>query len=178
MAWCMLAAGFCFLVPKENSAKVTLIVFFVYLFGAFYDPGKCYRLTAIANRRADSLQALDQSHLSTSQNRSLCPIAKSVLLSQSASTTQSAALSVSHSPLSWPRSRRQVHSVCMPASTYCHSWSSSSWYRRPSKEHLRTLMSSSVSRQLDMHRTRVRFGYRVGSSAISSCRRLRLWGGS
>jgi hypothetical protein len=87
-------------------------------------------------------------------------------------------LSVSHSPLSWPRSRRQVHSVCMPASTYCHSWSSSSWYRRPSREHLRTLMSSSVSRQLDMHHTRVRSGYRIGSSAISSCRRLRLWGGS
>lgn len=40
MAWCLLAAGFCFLMPKENSAKVPLIAFFVYLFGAFYGPGK------------------------------------------------------------------------------------------------------------------------------------------
>ena len=40
MAWCLLAAGFCFLMPKENTAKVPLIAFFVYLFGAFYGPGK------------------------------------------------------------------------------------------------------------------------------------------
>jgi MFS family permease len=40
MAWCLLAAGFCFLMPQENAAKVPLIAFFVYLFGAFYGPGK------------------------------------------------------------------------------------------------------------------------------------------
>lgn len=55
MAWCLLAAGFCFLMPKENSAKVPLIAFFVYLFGAFYGPGKFCRLTIIADCDADNL---------------------------------------------------------------------------------------------------------------------------
>lgn len=40
MAWCLLAAGFCFLMPESNSARVPLIAFFVYLFIAFYGPGK------------------------------------------------------------------------------------------------------------------------------------------
>ncbi|KAI7160226.1 MFS transporter [Hortaea werneckii] len=39
MAWCLLAAGFCFLMPEGNSARVPLIAFFVYLFIAFYGPG-------------------------------------------------------------------------------------------------------------------------------------------
>ncbi|KAI7258041.1 MFS transporter [Hortaea werneckii] len=39
MAWCLLAAGFCFLMPESNSARVPLIAFFVYLFIAFYGPG-------------------------------------------------------------------------------------------------------------------------------------------
>ena len=55
MAWCLLAAGFCFLMPKENSAKVPLIAFFVYLFGAFYGPGKFDRLITVANFHADDL---------------------------------------------------------------------------------------------------------------------------
>ncbi|CAM1503318.1 Fc.00g080940.m01.CDS01 [Cosmosporella sp. VM-42] len=39
MAWCLLAAGFCFLIDKENSARVPLIAFFIYLFTAMYGPG-------------------------------------------------------------------------------------------------------------------------------------------
>lgn len=55
MAWCLLAAGFCFLMPKENSAKVPLIAFFVYLFGAFYGPGKSCRPTMIAGSGPDNM---------------------------------------------------------------------------------------------------------------------------
>ena len=40
MAWCLLAAGLCFLLDTDNSARVPLIAFFVYLFSAFYGPGK------------------------------------------------------------------------------------------------------------------------------------------
>jgi MFS family permease len=40
MAWCLLAAGFCFYLPASNSAKVPLIAFFVYMFSAFYGPGE------------------------------------------------------------------------------------------------------------------------------------------
>ncbi|TFK44551.1 hypothetical protein BDQ12DRAFT_673197 [Crucibulum laeve] len=40
MAWTLLAAGFCFLIPTSNSARVPLIAFFVFLFGAFYSPGE------------------------------------------------------------------------------------------------------------------------------------------
>lgn len=39
MAWCLVAAGCCFLLPTESSARVPLIAFFVFLFGAFYGPG-------------------------------------------------------------------------------------------------------------------------------------------
>lgn len=39
MAWCLLAAGFCFYMPDASSAKVPLIAFFIYLFTAFYGPG-------------------------------------------------------------------------------------------------------------------------------------------
>ncbi|KAH7131316.1 hypothetical protein EDB81DRAFT_696698 [Dactylonectria macrodidyma] len=39
MAWCLFAAGFCFLMSTDSSARVPLIAFFVYLFGAFYGPG-------------------------------------------------------------------------------------------------------------------------------------------
>lgn len=39
MAWCLLAAGCCFLLPLDSSARVPLIAFFIYLFGAFYGPG-------------------------------------------------------------------------------------------------------------------------------------------
>ncbi|KAF8808916.1 sugar transporter [Phlegmacium glaucopus] len=40
MAWTLLAAGFCFLIPATNAAKIPLIVFFVFLFAAFYSPGE------------------------------------------------------------------------------------------------------------------------------------------
>jgi MFS family permease len=39
MAWCLLAAGCCFLMDKSNSARVPLIAFFIYLFTALYGPG-------------------------------------------------------------------------------------------------------------------------------------------
>ncbi|KAF3056960.1 putative polyol transporter 1 [Trichoderma lentiforme] len=39
MAWCLLAAGLCFLMSTENSARIPCIAFFVYLFTAFYGPG-------------------------------------------------------------------------------------------------------------------------------------------
>ena len=40
MAWCLLAAGLCFLMPEANNARVPLIAFFIYLFTALYGPGK------------------------------------------------------------------------------------------------------------------------------------------
>ncbi|EXA43175.1 hypothetical protein FOVG_08195 [Fusarium oxysporum f. sp. pisi HDV247] len=39
MAWCLLAAGFSFLIDKNSSARVPLIAFFIYLFTAMYGPG-------------------------------------------------------------------------------------------------------------------------------------------
>ncbi|KAJ9136827.1 Sugar porter (SP) family MFS transporter [Pleurostoma richardsiae] len=39
MAWCLLAAGLCFLLPTDSSARVPLIAFFIYLFTALYGPG-------------------------------------------------------------------------------------------------------------------------------------------
>jgi len=40
MFWTLLAAGMCYYIPRENSAHLGLIAFFVYLFGAFYSPGE------------------------------------------------------------------------------------------------------------------------------------------
>jgi sugar porter (SP) family MFS transporter len=40
MAWTLLAAGLCFLIPTDNSARVPLIAFFIFLFAAFYSPGE------------------------------------------------------------------------------------------------------------------------------------------
>lgn len=40
MFWTLLAAGFSYYIPKENTAHLGLIAFFVYLFGAFYSPGE------------------------------------------------------------------------------------------------------------------------------------------
>jgi MFS family permease len=40
MAWCLLAAGLCFLMPEGSSARIPLIAFFIYLFTAFYGPGR------------------------------------------------------------------------------------------------------------------------------------------
>lgn len=42
MAWCLLAAGFAFLMPSDNSARVPVIAFFIYLFTAFYGPGEYF----------------------------------------------------------------------------------------------------------------------------------------
>lgn len=39
MAICLLAAGLCFLLPTDSSARVPLIALFVYLFTALYGPG-------------------------------------------------------------------------------------------------------------------------------------------
>lgn len=39
MAWCLLAAGLCFLIPTESGARVPLIALFIYMFTAFYGPG-------------------------------------------------------------------------------------------------------------------------------------------
>ncbi|KAJ5672144.1 hypothetical protein N7507_001271 [Penicillium longicatenatum] len=39
MAWCLLAAGLCFLIPSDSSARVPLIALFIYLFTALYGPG-------------------------------------------------------------------------------------------------------------------------------------------
>ncbi|KAI9709037.1 MAG: hypothetical protein M1812_007793 [Candelaria pacifica] len=43
MAWTLLAAGFCFLIPKETGgghAQLGCVAFFVFLFAAFYSPGE------------------------------------------------------------------------------------------------------------------------------------------
>ncbi|KAL0568184.1 hypothetical protein V5O48_013806 [Marasmius crinis-equi] len=40
MAWSLLAAGFCFWIPVDNSARVPLIALFVFIFCAFYSPGE------------------------------------------------------------------------------------------------------------------------------------------
>ncbi|KAF6822488.1 sugar transporter [Colletotrichum plurivorum] len=39
MAWCLLAAGLCFMMDASSSARVPLIAFFIYLFTAMYGPG-------------------------------------------------------------------------------------------------------------------------------------------
>ncbi|PPJ59549.1 hypothetical protein CBER1_09800 [Cercospora berteroae] len=39
MAWCLLAAGLCFLLNDSNSARIPLIALFIYLFAAFYGVG-------------------------------------------------------------------------------------------------------------------------------------------
>ncbi|KAH6887015.1 membrane transporter D1 [Thelonectria olida] len=39
MAWCLLAAGLCFLINDGVGARVPLIAFFIYLFTAMYGPG-------------------------------------------------------------------------------------------------------------------------------------------
>nr|POE72261.1 putative polyol transporter 6 [Quercus suber] len=40
MAWCLLAAGFCFYIPEESRAHLGMITFFIFLFAAFYSPGE------------------------------------------------------------------------------------------------------------------------------------------
>lgn len=40
MAWTLLAAGFCFLIPETSPAHLGLVAFFVFLFAAFYSVGE------------------------------------------------------------------------------------------------------------------------------------------
>ncbi|KAJ7755722.1 hypothetical protein DFH07DRAFT_885765 [Mycena maculata] len=40
MAWTLLAAGLCFLIPSSNPAQVPLTALFIFLFAAFYSPGE------------------------------------------------------------------------------------------------------------------------------------------
>ncbi|KAG6811257.1 hypothetical protein H0H92_008300 [Tricholoma furcatifolium] len=40
MAWTLLAAGFCFFISTDNSARIPLIALFVFIFAAFYSPGE------------------------------------------------------------------------------------------------------------------------------------------
>ncbi|KAJ7128898.1 hypothetical protein C8R43DRAFT_1090095 [Mycena crocata] len=40
MAWTLLTAGLCFLIPESNDARVPLIALFIFIFAAFYSPGE------------------------------------------------------------------------------------------------------------------------------------------
>ncbi|KAJ5099794.1 hypothetical protein N7532_006795 [Penicillium argentinense] len=40
MCWTLLAAGFCFWIPKSSNAHLGMIAFFIYIFDAFYSPGE------------------------------------------------------------------------------------------------------------------------------------------
>lgn len=40
MAWTLLAAGLCFIIPEDSRAHLGLIATFIYLFAAFYSPGE------------------------------------------------------------------------------------------------------------------------------------------
>ncbi len=40
MCWTLLAAGFCFWIPKSSPAHLGMIAFFIYLFDCFYSPGE------------------------------------------------------------------------------------------------------------------------------------------
>ncbi|KAF8195818.1 hypothetical protein K438DRAFT_1760708 [Mycena galopus ATCC 62051] len=40
MAWTLLAAGLCFLIPESSPARIPLIALFIFIFAAFYSPGE------------------------------------------------------------------------------------------------------------------------------------------
>lgn len=40
MAWCLLAAGLCSLIPNDNTAHLALVALFIYIFAMFYSPGE------------------------------------------------------------------------------------------------------------------------------------------
>jgi len=40
MAWTLLAAGLCFIIPSDNSARIPLVALFIFIFAAFYSPGE------------------------------------------------------------------------------------------------------------------------------------------
>ena len=49
MAWSLLAAGLCFLIPETNSARVPLIAFFIFVFG-----GEWHKLPLSEYKYSDS----------------------------------------------------------------------------------------------------------------------------
>jgi len=40
MAWSLLTAGLCFLIPESSGARIPLIALFIFIFAAFYSPGE------------------------------------------------------------------------------------------------------------------------------------------
>lgn len=40
MGWCLVAAGCCFLLPVDSTARLPLIALFIYVYTAFYSPGE------------------------------------------------------------------------------------------------------------------------------------------
>ena len=40
MAWTLLAAGLCFIIPEQSRAHLGMIAFFIFIFAAFYSPGE------------------------------------------------------------------------------------------------------------------------------------------
>lgn len=40
MCWTLLAAGLCFLIPKDSAARVPLVAVFIYIFACFYSVGE------------------------------------------------------------------------------------------------------------------------------------------
>jgi MFS family permease len=40
MAWTLLVAGLCFLIPTSSPASVPLVALFIFMFAAFYSPGE------------------------------------------------------------------------------------------------------------------------------------------
>lgn len=41
MAWTLLTAGLCFLIPEDRgTVRIAFIALFIYLFAAFYSPGE------------------------------------------------------------------------------------------------------------------------------------------
>lgn len=94
MAWCLVAGGCCFLLPQDSSARLPLIAFFVYLFTAFYSPGKPARFSFRRSFFTNiCCQELDPSQTSTQLNASLSRIERSAPRHASSSTT--------HCPASW-----------------------------------------------------------------------------
>jgi len=86
MAWCLVAAGCCFTLDINNSARLPLIAFFVFLFGAFYGPGKPVHDTLALSMLADSYQALDLCRPSTFPRRFLYLIERLVRHARFSST--------------------------------------------------------------------------------------------
>lgn len=40
MAWTLLAAGLCYIIPQSSSAHLGLVALFIFIFAAFYSPGE------------------------------------------------------------------------------------------------------------------------------------------